>query len=158
MQHGLGISSHHVGGLLQGGALGFKSVHKAADAVFVGAEGTFNGGDFLVDDFFKCGGALKSMFNAAHQKINFLTHSLRNRGEAVSGNVLRADQAHGLMHHYFRCLAQLLGAPKQVANHCGAYNRHDEQGEGLQEFCWRVQLLIGEQIFVNPEPADGPND
>ena len=108
LQHRLGVCCHLRGSLQQGSTLGFEAIHQAADTFFVGAKGTLNGGHFFVDDVFKCCGALQCVFNTTDQHINFLAHTLGNRGQAFSGNVLWVDQAHGLLHQNFGGVAQLL--------------------------------------------------
>ena len=70
----------------------FQSLEHEANALFIGAKGAFDIGDFLVNHTFQFARALNGMFNAANELIHFSAHQLRDGGKALGCNVLRGAQ------------------------------------------------------------------
>ena len=156
----VGLVIDDKGCLMKRRALVLDAGDEASDAFLVAAEGALDGGDFLVDDFFKYGGALHRVLDAADQQINFGAYRLGNGGEAFGCHILRADQTHGRLRQDFGHIAQI-GRPKEQIGRAGNYgDGQEQQSNGLQQrgegqrVCPRHP---GEDVSIGEEPAASPN-
>ena len=77
----------------------------------------------------------------ADEQINFRADRLGDGREALGGNVLGADQAHGRLHQDFRNLTQLLGARLEIGHDPHDDDRESEQGHGRHKL---RQGLLGD--------------